>query len=117
MLGTSKGKRDNKGFELFITTAPIPNLNEKVIVFGRVVKGEDVVQVTNDWNFLLFVMMCLVLCIAKWDFIEHELRLYIVAQQPKYIYHTTEIPCCSNWPFRIDMDKLCLTLVMFSLLV
>jgi len=48
MLGTSKGKRDNKGFELFIITAPIPNLNEKVIVFGRVIKGEDVVQVTND---------------------------------------------------------------------
>ena len=48
MLGTAKGKRDNKGFELFITTAPIPNLNEKVIVFGRVIKGEDVVQVTND---------------------------------------------------------------------
>ncbi|KAK4558265.1 hypothetical protein RGQ29_007849 [Quercus rubra] len=55
MLGTSKGKRDNKGFELFITTAPIPNLNEKVIVFGRVVKGEDVVQeieeVDTDENY------------------------------------------------------------------
>ncbi|XP_026436920.1 peptidyl-prolyl cis-trans isomerase CYP21-4-like [Papaver somniferum] len=44
MLGTSKLKHDNKGFELFITTAPIPDLNEKLIVFGRVVKGEDVVQ-------------------------------------------------------------------------
>lgn len=44
MLGTSKEKRDIKGFELFITTAPIPDLNEKLIVFGRVVKGEDVVQ-------------------------------------------------------------------------
>ncbi|KAM3687338.1 hypothetical protein ACB098_10G069900 [Castanea mollissima] len=55
MLGTSKGKRDNKGFELFITTAPITNLNEKVIVFGRVVKGEDVVQeieeVDTDENY------------------------------------------------------------------
>ncbi|KAJ7977678.1 Peptidyl-prolyl cis-trans isomerase [Quillaja saponaria] len=44
MLGTSKGKHDKKGFELFITTAPIPDLNEKLIVFGRVIKGEDVVQ-------------------------------------------------------------------------
>ncbi|KAL1343705.1 hypothetical protein HN51_030048 [Arachis hypogaea] len=44
MLGTSKGKHTNKGFDLFITTAPIPDLNEKLIVFGRVVKGEDVVQ-------------------------------------------------------------------------
>ncbi|RZC56213.1 hypothetical protein C5167_015067 [Papaver somniferum] len=44
MLGTSKLKHDNKGFELFITTAPIPDLNEKLIVFGRVVKGEDVIQ-------------------------------------------------------------------------
>lgn len=44
MLGTSKGKHDDKGFELFITTAPIPDLTEKLIVFGRVIKGEDVVQ-------------------------------------------------------------------------
>ncbi|GAB2298434.1 hypothetical protein Dimus_032499 [Dionaea muscipula] len=44
MLGTSKSKRDNHGFELFITTAPIADLNEKLVVFGKVVKGEDVVQ-------------------------------------------------------------------------
>jgi len=47
MLGTSKGKHNNKGFDLFITTAPIPDLNEKIIVFGQVIKGEDVVQVTE----------------------------------------------------------------------
>lgn len=45
MLGTSKNKQDSKSFELFITTAPIPNLNDKLTVFGRVIKGEDVVQV------------------------------------------------------------------------
>ncbi|KAK4261650.1 hypothetical protein QN277_004615 [Acacia crassicarpa] len=44
MLGTSMGKHTNKGFDLFITTAPIPDLNEKLIVFGRVIRGEDVVQ-------------------------------------------------------------------------
>ncbi|XVE77529.1 hypothetical protein DITRI_Ditri13aG0070500 [Diplodiscus trichospermus] len=44
MLGTSKAKHDGRGFELFITTAPIPDLNEELIVFGKVVKGEDVVQ-------------------------------------------------------------------------
>ncbi|XP_068637167.1 peptidyl-prolyl cis-trans isomerase CYP21-4-like [Aristolochia californica] len=44
MLGTSKMKHDNQGFQLFITTAPIPDLNDKLIVFGRVIKGEDVVQ-------------------------------------------------------------------------
>lgn len=44
MLGTSKRKHENRGFELYITTAPIPDLNEKINVFGRVVKGEDVVQ-------------------------------------------------------------------------
>lgn len=44
MLGTTKGKSDNKGFELFITTAPIPDLSEKLVVFGRVIRGEDVVQ-------------------------------------------------------------------------
>jgi cyclophilin family peptidyl-prolyl cis-trans isomerase len=47
MLGTSKNKHDGKGFELFITTAPIPDLNDKILVFGRVIKGEDVVQVRN----------------------------------------------------------------------
>ncbi|XP_044501656.1 peptidyl-prolyl cis-trans isomerase CYP21-4-like isoform X2 [Mangifera indica] len=44
MLGTSKIKHDNQGFELFITTTPMPDLNEKLIVFGRVIKGEEVVQ-------------------------------------------------------------------------
>ncbi|KAF3780871.1 Peptidyl-prolyl cis-trans isomerase [Nymphaea thermarum] len=44
MLGTSKVTRDDKGFELYITTAPIPDLTGKLIVFGRVVKGEDIVQ-------------------------------------------------------------------------
>ncbi|KAK9704757.1 hypothetical protein RND81_07G009200 [Saponaria officinalis] len=43
MVGTSKAK-DSKNFQLYITTAPIPNLNEKLNVFGRVVKGEDIVQ-------------------------------------------------------------------------
>ncbi|KAG0481518.1 hypothetical protein HPP92_012376 [Vanilla planifolia] len=44
MLGTSKIKHNAKGFELFITTAPIHDLNDKLDVFGRVIKGEDVVQ-------------------------------------------------------------------------
>ncbi|KAK1385057.1 Peptidyl-prolyl cis-trans isomerase [Heracleum sosnowskyi] len=44
MMGTSKGKHDKEGFELVITTAPIPDLNEKLNLFGRVIKGEDVVQ-------------------------------------------------------------------------
>ncbi|XP_011623200.1 peptidyl-prolyl cis-trans isomerase CYP21-4 isoform X1 [Amborella trichopoda] len=44
MIGTSKPKQDNTGFEIFITTAPIPDLNDKITVFGRVIKGEDVVQ-------------------------------------------------------------------------
>ncbi|XP_059439434.1 peptidyl-prolyl cis-trans isomerase CYP21-4-like isoform X2 [Corylus avellana] len=55
MLGTSKGKRNDRGFELFITTAPIPDLSEKLIVFGRVIKGEEVVQeieeVDTDENY------------------------------------------------------------------
>lgn len=51
MLGTSKTKQDRKKFELFITTAPIPDLNDKLIVFGRVIKGEDVVQVSSVISF------------------------------------------------------------------
>ncbi|KAL5700859.1 peptidylprolyl isomerase [Ranunculus cassubicifolius] len=44
MIGTSKATRSNKGFDIFITTAPIPDLNDKLVVFGQVIKGEDVVQ-------------------------------------------------------------------------
>ncbi|KAI7984371.1 Peptidyl-prolyl cis-trans isomerase CYP21-4 [Camellia lanceoleosa] len=51
MLGTTKAKHDKEGFELFITIAPIPDLNEKLIVFGRVIKGEDVVQVDTDEHY------------------------------------------------------------------
>nr|XP_043620900.1 peptidyl-prolyl cis-trans isomerase CYP21-4-like [Erigeron canadensis]XP_043620901.1 peptidyl-prolyl cis-trans isomerase CYP21-4-like [Erigeron canadensis] len=44
MLGTSNTKHEKDGFDIFITTAPIPDLNAKLNVFGRVVKGEDIVQ-------------------------------------------------------------------------
>jgi len=59
MLGTSKGKHNHKGFDLFITTAPIPDLNEKLIVFGQVIKGEDVVQVTE---FTYSCHVCITVC-------------------------------------------------------
>lgn len=45
MIGTTKLNPNRKGFDLFITTAPIPDLSEKLLIFGRVIKGEDVVQV------------------------------------------------------------------------
>ncbi|KAG6485790.1 hypothetical protein ZIOFF_054355 [Zingiber officinale] len=44
VLGTGKPTKDNKEFELFITTAAISDLNDKLIIFGRVIKGEEVVQ-------------------------------------------------------------------------
>lgn len=44
MLATSKLNPDSEGFELFITTTAIPHLDDKLLVFGRVVRGEDVVQ-------------------------------------------------------------------------
>ncbi|WVZ01573.1 hypothetical protein V8G54_027642 [Vigna mungo] len=50
MLGTSKGNYFNKGFDLFITTAPIRDLSEKLIVFGRVIKGEDIAQEIEEVN-------------------------------------------------------------------
>lgn len=48
MLGTSNMKHEKEGFDIFITTAPIPDLNAKLNVFGRVIKGEDIVQVNNN---------------------------------------------------------------------
>ncbi|KAA3485239.1 peptidyl-prolyl cis-trans isomerase CYP21-4-like isoform X1 [Gossypium australe] len=44
MLGTTKIKEDSKAFQLFITTAPILDSNDKLYMFGRVIKGVDVVQ-------------------------------------------------------------------------
>ncbi|KAF0926899.1 hypothetical protein E2562_027753, partial [Oryza meyeriana var. granulata] len=44
MTGTTKNP-NNKGFDIFITTAPIPDLNDKLVVFGQVINGEDTVQV------------------------------------------------------------------------
>uniref|UniRef100_A0A0E0Q844 PPIase cyclophilin-type domain-containing protein n=2 Tax=Oryza TaxID=4527 RepID=A0A0E0Q844_ORYRU len=43
MIGTTKNP-NNKGFDLFITTAPIPDLNDKLVVFGQVINGQDIVQ-------------------------------------------------------------------------
>ncbi|XP_020182610.1 peptidyl-prolyl cis-trans isomerase CYP21-4 isoform X2 [Aegilops tauschii subsp. strangulata] len=43
MIGTTRSP-NSKGFDLFITTAPIPDLNDKIVLFGRVIKGEDIVQ-------------------------------------------------------------------------
>ena len=54
------GKHTNKGFDIFITTAPIPDLNEKLIVFGRVIKGEDVVQVNSFVsNFIISILLAI----------------------------------------------------------
>ncbi|KAL5196507.1 hypothetical protein ABZP36_000019 [Zizania latifolia] len=42
MIGTTKNP--NNKFDLFVTTAPIPDLNDKLVVFGRVINGQDIVQ-------------------------------------------------------------------------
>ncbi|KAH7289361.1 hypothetical protein KP509_31G071900 [Ceratopteris richardii] len=56
MLATSKPLLESAaGFELYITTTAIPHLDDKLLVFGRVVRGENVVQdieeVDTDENF------------------------------------------------------------------
>lgn len=53
MLGTSKSKQKGQGFDIYITTAPIPDLNEKLNVFGQVIRGEDIVQVGFSSSFFL----------------------------------------------------------------
>lgn len=58
MLGTPKTKGNNKDFDLLITTAPIPDLNDHLLVFGRVLKGEDVVQVCPNNTHKLFFIFC-----------------------------------------------------------
>ncbi|XP_010527713.1 PREDICTED: peptidyl-prolyl cis-trans isomerase CYP21-4-like [Tarenaya hassleriana] len=45
MVGTPRAKGSSSNdFEVLITTAPIPDLNDRLIVFGRVLKGQEVVQ-------------------------------------------------------------------------
>ncbi|CAG7881241.1 unnamed protein product [Brassica rapa] len=44
MVGTPKAKNEQGGFEFFIVSSQITDLNEKLSVFGRVVKGQDVVK-------------------------------------------------------------------------
>ncbi|XP_010507902.1 PREDICTED: peptidyl-prolyl cis-trans isomerase CYP21-3, mitochondrial [Camelina sativa] len=44
MVGTPKAKNEQGGFDFFIVSAQITDLNEKLTVFGRVAKGQDVVQ-------------------------------------------------------------------------
>ncbi|OWM88057.1 hypothetical protein CDL15_Pgr016630 [Punica granatum] len=44
MLGTSKKGLDDKSFDLIITTASIPDFDDKLIMFGRVIGGENVVK-------------------------------------------------------------------------
>ncbi|KAF0934027.1 hypothetical protein E2562_022541 [Oryza meyeriana var. granulata] len=43
MIGTMMNP-NNKGFDIFITTAPIPDLNDKLVVFEPVINGENIVQ-------------------------------------------------------------------------
>ncbi|VVB03603.1 unnamed protein product [Arabis nemorensis] len=44
MVGTPKAKNEQGGFEFFIVSAQITDLNEKLTIFGRVAKGQNVVQ-------------------------------------------------------------------------
>ncbi|KAL0711438.1 hypothetical protein Bca4012_018416 [Brassica carinata] len=44
MVGTPKAKNEQGGFDFFIVSSQITDLNEKLTVFGRVAKGQDVVQ-------------------------------------------------------------------------
>ena len=73
LVGTPRGKSKNKGFEIFITTAPIPDLSEKLIIFGRVIQGEHVVQVIT----LLSVVCCEVLLTFPLliEFIDREISI------------------------------------------
>ncbi|ESQ39379.1 hypothetical protein EUTSA_v10001616mg [Eutrema salsugineum] len=44
VVATPKAKNEQGGFEFFIVSAQITDLNEKLTVFGRVAKGQDVVH-------------------------------------------------------------------------
>lgn len=58
MLGTSKRRQDDKSFELIITTASFPDFDDKLIMFGRVIEGENVVKVVKIlvWGFLVSIL-------------------------------------------------------------
>ncbi|KAE8681949.1 ADP-ribosylation factor [Hibiscus syriacus] len=60
MLETSKTKQDNGAFEIFITTAPIPDLNEKFTVSGRSLR-ERILFRYSKLQFLSFQVFVLTL--------------------------------------------------------
>ncbi|KMZ61418.1 putative Peptidyl-prolyl cis-trans isomerase [Zostera marina] len=44
MLGTCNVKQESNEFQFLITTSPIPDLDDKLFVFGRIINGEEVIQ-------------------------------------------------------------------------
>lgn len=81
MLGTLKPNKDSKEFELFITTAPIPDLSDKLIIFGRVIKGEDVVQVVNLVPFVFHYSgdLCLnTFCFGHFSLVSYFLFIFVI---------------------------------------
>lgn len=92
MMGTSKGKHGKEGFELVITTAPIPDLNEKLNVFGRVIRGEDVVQVIFYFKYHVLKNIFSSIVMAERSYMSSKLSCDTMSEKiDKYIL------ICQTW--------------------
>lgn len=75
--------------QFFITTVPSPHLDKRHTVFGRVVRGREVVQVLHHSHILMrsFVMLYLVL----YDRVSSLFQIFLFDASG---YLLTDVTCC-----------------------
>lgn len=76
--------------QFFITTVPSPHLDKRYTVFGRVVRGREVVQVLHHLYILMQSFVMFVSCTFMIEF----LSLFQVCLIDASGYLLTDVTCC-----------------------